>query len=432
MADEVRRVWHVVALDTVPGGVRKRDGMRLLPPPSSWVWLLTLFSAAGFADTVFFGQIGAFTPPYLAQLGVRSGDVAAWTGASAAIASGAGLPFLPFWGALADRYARQPIIVCSFLAYLVAAVLALLAGNVWVFVLGRCMMSLALGNNGLMLTTLAERAPQRRLGLAFAIMNTAPPLGAFFGPLFGGPFVDTYGFRALLAVDAVLMLAVIVALTVGYRDSYRGHSQQRLLGMAADSVRVVLRSLRLRTLFPALFLLFAGWMLATTYIPLMVAALYHGRDLGTVVGVVVGASGLVALAVGPLLGTLADRYGHWWVLLIGSGLVVLLWPLPALAHNLVQFSVVWAVLNGTASGVFAISFTVLSSSAPSEVRGRVMALAYLPGDVGLFIGPILGALLARGNVFSIFPVAALITLVGIGTLLLAHRQRIPPVAVPVA
>jgi MFS family permease len=90
------------------------------------------------------------------------------------------------------------------------------------------------------------------------------------------------------------------------------------------------------------------------------------------------------------------------------------------------------VLNGAASGVFAISFTVLSSSAPSEVRGRVMALAYLPGDVGLLIGPILGALLARGNIFSIFPVAALITLVGIGTLLLAQRQRILPVAVPVA
>jgi MFS family permease len=406
--------------------------VRLLRPPSSWVWLLTLFSAAGFAETVFFGQMGAFTPLYLAQLGVRAGDVAAWTGASAAIASAAGLPFLPFWGALADRYARQPIIVRSFVAHLVAAIIALLAGNVWVFILGRSMMSLALGNSGLMLTTLAERAPQRRLGLAFAIMNTAPPLGAFFGPLFGGPLVDAYGFRALLALDAVLMLAVILALTFGYRDTYRGHSQEPLLGMAMDSVRIVLRSPRLRTLFPALFLLFAGWMLAYTYVPLMIAALYHGRDLGTVVGVVVGVGGLVALAVGPALGALADRFGHWHVLLIGSGVVVLLWPLPALAHSIVQFVVVWAVLNGAASGVFAISFTVLSSSAPSEVRGRVMALAYLPVNVGTVLGPILGALLAHDNIFSIFPVAALITLIGVGALLLAQRQQIAPVAVPVA
>ena len=61
-----------------------------------------------------------------------------------------------------------------------------------------------------------------------------------------------------------------------------------------------------RLLFPALFLLFAGWMLAYTYVPLMIAALYHGRNLGTAVGVVVGVGGLVALAVGPALGALAN------------------------------------------------------------------------------------------------------------------------------
>ncbi len=401
-------------------------------PPSSWIWLLALFSAAGFAETLFFGQLGAFTPLYLPQLDVPAREVAAWTGASAAIASAAGLPFLPFWGALADRYARQPIIVRSFVAHLVAIVLMLLARNIWVFVVGRSVSSLALGNSGLMLTTLSERVPQRRMGLAFAIMNSATPLGAFVGPLFGGPIVDTRGFRALLIVDGVLMLAVILALTFGYRDSYRGVAQGPLTSMAAESVRIILRSPRLRALFPALFLLFAGWLMAYTYVPLAIAALYHGTAAGTAVGVVIGVGGLTTLVLGPTLGVLADRYGYWRVLLIGSCVVVLLWPLPALARNLAQFGIAWAALNGAAAGVFAISFNVLSSSVASEVRGRVMAFAYLPANVGGLIGPALGALLARENVFAVFPVAALITLAGVGALLVAQRQRVAPAAVQVS
>jgi MFS family permease len=401
-------------------------------PPSSWIWLLTLFSAAGFAETLFFGQLGAFTPLYLPQLGVPAREVAAWTGASAAIASAAGLPFLPFWGALADRYARQPIIVRSFVAHLVAIVIMLLAGNIWVFVVGRSVSSLALGNSGLMLTTLSERVPQRRMGLAFAIMNSAPPLGAFVGPLVGGPIVDTRGFPALLVVDVALMLAVILVLTFGYRDSYRGAARGSLTSMAAESVRIILRSPRLRALFPALFLLFAGWLMAYTYVPLAIAALYHGPGLGAAVGVVVGIGGLTTLVLGPTLGVLADRNGYWRVLLIGSCVVVLLWPLPALARNLAQFGIAWAALNGAAAGVFAISFNVLSSSVASEVRGRVMAFAYLPINVGGLIGPALGALLARGNVFAVFPVAALMTLVGVGMLLVAQRQQVTPAAVQVS
>ena len=146
----------------------------------------------------------------------------------------AGLPFLPFWGALADRYSRQPLIVRSFVAHLLALLLALLAGNVWVFVAGRALMSLALGNTGLMMATLGERVPRGRLGLAFAVLNSAPPLGAFVGPLVGGPLVDAWGFRALLACDVALMLAVILLLTFAYRDTFVAPARRPLLRMVAS------------------------------------------------------------------------------------------------------------------------------------------------------------------------------------------------------
>lgn len=394
----------------------------------SWLWLLTLFTAAGFAETMFYGQMAAFTPLYLPRLGIAADAIPRWTGAIVAVSSALGLPFLPFWGALADRYARQPLIVRSFVAHLLAALLALLAGNIWVFVAGRALMSLALGNTGLMMTTLGERVPHGRLGLAFAIMNSAPPLGAFVGPLLGGPVVDAWGFRALLAIDMVMMLVVILALTFGYRDVFTPPERGPILRMVGDSLRLIGTSPRLRTLFPALFLLFGGWMMAYTYVPLAIGALYSGDAPGRAVGVVLGFGGLTTLLCAPALGSLADRYGYWRLLFIGALIEIALWPAPALMPDLVTFAIAWAVLNGVASGVFAVSFSVLSESAPASVRGRVMTFAYLPVNVGFIVGPAVGSVLTRSSVFSVFPVAAVFTAFGVGALAFAARQEIPTVA----
>jgi len=391
---------------------------------SSWKWLLALFTIAGFVETMFFGQIVAFTPLYLPQLGIAPIDVAVWTGAIAAFANLIGIPFLPLWGALADRYARKPIIIRSFVVHLIAIILMLLSGSIWIFAVGRAVTSFALGNTGLMMTTLSERAPASRIGLAFSIVNSAPPVGAFVGPLLGGRIVDALGFQTMLLINGFLMLAVILSLAFGYRDDFHGTDRGPILHMAVDSVRIIGRSARLRVLFPALFLLFAGWMLAFTYAPLAIESLYQGSQPNTAIGLVLGAGGLATLVISPLVGALADRYGHWRVLMIGCVATVALWPLPAITSDLIGFGIAWAVLNGVTSGVFAISFTVLSSSAAGDVRGRVMSFAYLPINVGGFIGPAIGGLVTQSGVFTIFPVAAVVTLVGVGALVVAARQKV--------
>lgn len=390
----------------------------------SWIGLLVLFTAAAFIETGFYAQINAFTPLFLPQLGVSPSQVAVWTGAVVSITSAVGLPLLPFWGALADRYARQPIIVRSFVAHFIAGVGMILSGSIWVFLLARSVTSFALGNSGLMLTTLSERAPAHRQGLAFTIMNSAPPVAAFIAPLIGGPIFDRYGFRVLLMINVAVMALVILGMTFGYRDVFKGTDRGPLLKMALDSVRIVAFSGRLRTLFPALFFLFAGWLLGLTYVPLAVTSLYQGANPGVAVGLVLGSGGLTSLIGSPLIGLLADRLGHWRVLKTAGLVSVVLWPLPALAWNLWSLAAAWAILAGVISAVFAISFSVLSSSAAPSVRGRVMSFAFLPVNVGLLVGPAIGALVTRTSILAIFPTGAVLTLVGVGILVLAERRPV--------
>src|SRR5207248_8713890 len=187
-----------------------------------------------------YGQVSAFTPLYLPRLGIEVVAVAFWVGAITSSSNVAGLPFLPFWGALADRHGRKPLIIRSFLVAFVALSLTALAPNVWVFALARAIQSLGLGNTGLILATLGEQTPPGRIAFAFGIVNGANPLGGFVGPLVGGPVVDRFGFPALMAADAAIMVGVVLMLAFGYRDGFvpsrRGGS---LLRMAGDGIRLI-------------------------------------------------------------------------------------------------------------------------------------------------------------------------------------------------
>ncbi len=391
-------------------------------PPSPWSLLLALFTGATFIEALFWGQTTAFTPLYLPHLGVPPVEVARWTGVSVALSSVIGIPFIPLWGALADRYARRPIIIRSFVAHLLAAIVMVLARNIWMFVLGRALMSFAFGNTGLMMTALSDRAPRHRIGLVLSVMNSAAPVGAFLGPLLGGRVVDRWGFPTLLELDGALLILVIVTLTFGYRDAFQGTDRGSILRMAVNSVRLIWESPPLRTLFPALFLLFTGWMTALVYIPLAVTSLYRGPAPGTAVGVVLGLSGFAALLFSPSLGYLADRVGYWRVLFWAVAAEILLWPIPALAPTIVSFGITWTLLSGCTASVFTLSFAVLSRSVPSDVRGRVMSFAFLPINVGSIVGPAFGSIITKSSVFAVFPGAAVITAFGLGALVIAGRK----------
>jgi MFS family permease len=313
------------------------------------------------------------------------------------------------------------LIVRSFAVLSAAAAGMALSGSPWAFLAARALTALALGNSGLMMTTLSERAPTNRHGLAFSIMNGAAPVGVFVGPLLGGPVVDRLGFRSLMAIDATLLLAITLLTVFGYRDFFRGGSTRPVMRMAWESITLLGKSPRLRTLFPALFLLFGGWMMAFTYVPLAVGAIYSGDDPASAIGLVMGTAGIAALVLGPVVGAAADRWGHWRVVLLGAAITIVLWPLPALAADLRMLTILWGLLNAVVSSVFAVSFVLLARSVGPEERGRVMSFAYLPINVGLLVGPGLGALITQRSVFAVFPAAAVLTLAGVAVLAQARR-----------
>ena len=388
----------------------------------SWSRLLALLTAVSMIEAMFYGMLSAFIPLHLPDLGIGRADVQPWVGAITSFASLVGIPLVPIWGTLADRFSRKIIIVRSFVIHVIAACVMLAAPDIWVFAAGRALLGFASGDTALMLATMAERAPSGRHGFAFAVINSSLSVGSFGGSLIGGPIVDRYGFNALLAGIGALLFGVVIALIVGYREPPRQRTSRPILSMALESVRIITRSPALRTLFIAQFAVGTGWMLVFTYAPLVVTSFYTGPDPGTTVGIVMAAGGLGTLALGPLIGSVADRLGYWRALLAVVGALVPLWIALMFVRDLATFMPVWAILTGIMSSVISLAFNVVSNNVDDDARGRVMAFAYLPLNFGSFVGPAIGSVITAISLTAIFPAAAVC--VTIGLILFARARRL--------
>ncbi len=71
---------------------------------------------------------------------------------------------------------------------------------------------------------------------------------------------------------------------------------------------------------------------------------------------------------------------------------------------------------------------MLARSVTSDFRGRVMAFAYLPVNIGSIFGPAVGSIITRYSLYPIFPAASILTLTGMGMVYLALRQAVATVS----
>src|SRR5512135_3066695 len=80
----------------------------------SWQLLTFLFALANFLEVAVMAHFVLFTPAFLDAIGFSQADITTWTGPIASAGFLSGIWFVPFWGVLADRYGRKPLILRSY------------------------------------------------------------------------------------------------------------------------------------------------------------------------------------------------------------------------------------------------------------------------------------------------------------------------------
>ena len=155
-------------------------------------------------------------------------------------------------------------------------------------------------------------------------------------------------------------------------------------------------------LWLANFLAALGMMVVLPYFPLFLRDLGvpEGRSITVWAGLIVGAAPLSAAVMGGIWGAVGDQVGRRAMVLRALLGIAVFVGLMGFAQTPGQLLLL-RFCQGTFSGFFPPSLTLLSVMAPPEFQGRVsgwLQSAFLAGAV---VGPAVGGLMATGVGFSV-------------------------------
>lgn len=355
----------------------------------------------------------------------------------------------PFWGTLADRMGRKPMVLRSTIAIAVATALMPMADTPLGLVGLRALQGLFAGYIAPAMALVSYRVPSAQQGRVISYLQVGLAGGLLFGPWFGAEIVEWTGDRrwvfwmcsiaALVGSFPVLLLA-------------REDPPERPPGRPGLLRDVVLRfgeMLNNRVFVGLLLLLIVlrlGIQMPEPFLALLVQRLGPQAILGDADVSVDRATAwlfmlpaVISLVLTPVWGRLADRYG----------------PLACLGWSALALATIHGLLAQVASypGLFflripAAVFTVATMTLAYAAAGkrvhagrRTLAFSMVQSctQLGLAFGPFLGerALRTVGeasddglppDLRSLFPLsAALLGIAGIGMLLLRRR---PPTPLP--
>ncbi len=367
------------------------------PHSQNWRFLMVLFSVSTFLELSAWGHLQAFTPLYLKeQLGVSPEDVPSWTGILASSSLIIAVPLSPFWGVLADRYSRKAVIIRSQLVEAVAYGLAAMCHDANQFLAVRLLLGFSYGNMAVAMATQSMVTPSRQVGTAIGIIQMASTVASSVGPLLGTVLINSFGIRAMFAVDAASTLTAALLLTIFFREP-PVHDRTTPLGEKLKVVfDQVIRVPSVRWNFVCWFLIYAGVAAIDPFLPVLIDHLAGSADSVTIIGTLLAVYGTLTALGTPVMGRLADRVGAARLFLMAAPALAMIAAGIGLAPSLAILAVLMMVRAIPQASTAVVLYSHLAAHVPAQHRAAVMSLTPMPRNVAWLVAPGLAGAAAAG------------------------------------
>lgn len=355
------------------------------------IWLAQLLAIMGFNLRT------PFLPLFFGDLGVDTTEQQAlWTGLILAVGAAMMAITSPFWGALADRRGRKPMLLRAQFASFFTIGLTAFVVEPWQ------MLGLRVIEGGLAGTVTAATAlvavsmPKERLGFGLGLIQTAVFSGSAIGPLLGGLLADRLGYRESFMVSAFMLLTSGLITVFFVRENFTPVSRASGAKSSQPAWRLLLAPVLLSLTFSMLAIRFAS-SAVQPIIPLYVEQLAHTEaSTSTLAGVTLGILGLTSAISSVFLGRLGDKRGHHKILIgcgLGAGLIYLPMAIAQMPWHLIVFQAIFGVFAG---GLIPAANALIARVTDPSRQGTVFGLMNTAASLGGFLGPLAGAGLAAG------------------------------------
>lgn len=365
-----------------------------------------------FTNVMAMTLLLPFLPIYVEHLGVTGhAAIVEWSGIAYGVSFlGAGL-VAPLWGKVADLYGRKPILMRASLAMAICMSLIGIAQNIWQLVLLRLMAGLLGGYASGAVVLVATQTPKHRSGWALGTLSTGTMAGTLLGPLIGGVLPGLIGLReTFVLAGGVIFIAFLATCFFIHEERVQAGTRRVVRGawsMIPDRRPVF------AMLCTAMLLMLAN-MSVEPIITVYVAQLMpRGGDVVFTAGLVMAASAIGAVLAAPRLGRLADRIGHWNLIigcLIACGVLLIPQALISESWQLIGLRFLMGI---SLAGLLPAISATLRHSVPQNAAGTILGYNTSALYTGQVLGPLAGGFVGGHiGMRSVFVATAVIMFAG--------------------
>jgi MFS family permease len=355
-----------------------------------WRRNLVVCFFGSFTTIVAMTLLLPFLPFYVEQLGVADqAAIVQWSGAAYGATFLSAALVAPLWGRLADRYGRKLMLIRASLGMAIAISLTGMAQDVYQLVGLRLLTGFLGGYASGSFVLVATQTPKTRSAWALGTLSSGIMAGNLAGPLLGGVLPQMIGLRAtFLAAGAVIFVAFLGTIAFIPEETRPGGPAK--VNERGGFGAVPEKGPLLAMLFTGMLLMFANMSIEpiiTVYVAQLVADPSHVTIMA---GLVMSAAALGSILSASRLGKLADRIGHWNVIIGCLAVSALLLVPQAFLSAGWQLVVLRFLMGLSLGGLLPCVASVIRHNVPDRVVGTMLGYSTSAQYAGQVAGPLMG------------------------------------------